>query len=154
MINETDPTPTDPTEIETADSYQPHPRPVPEPDIISKAIAQYNRTGVEISDEEFARLKNMSETKIYYEDCEKPEANRVLLEQSALFDIAFSYYYSGGESGVINDDAFRLALKAQRQSLKIIEFFRTFRRNKRKDEFQREKYQDEMARKDDRPFHY
>ncbi len=134
------------------ESQLPHRR---KPCLAVKAISQYKKMGADIGADEFNQIHVAMENEVFYHDIENGDADRSIIEQASLLDIAFRYFYSGGESGVINDDAFLLALRAQRQSMKTVDFFRSCRRNKRKDKFQLEKYQEEMERREDhRPFRY
>ena len=112
-----------------------------------KAISQYKKMGVEITPEDYARLKADLENNIIYQDFENIESDQLFVKQSMLMDIAFHYFYAGGEAGIINDDAFLLALRAQRQCRATIEFVRQFRHNKKKFEFQQEKFEYEIQRR-------
>ena len=45
------------------------------------------------------------------------EMNRLYIERAKIFDLACRYYFSGGQGDKINDESFKLSLKAGKHSL-------------------------------------
>ncbi|PZP55418.1 MAG: hypothetical protein DI586_06905 [Micavibrio aeruginosavorus] len=121
--------------------------PAPDRCLGVRAISQYKKMNPEITPDQFARIHAEFENQLIHNDFENAEADKILVEQSTLMDIAFRYYFGGGESGIINDDAFLLALKAQRQSKATLEFVRHSRRFKQRDQFQQEKYEYSISKR-------